>query len=235
MTEKKKLGDVLKEAGLIDESQLQAALTHQRNWGGKIGAILVELGFVKETDLAKAISETLRIPYVNLFEPEIPEGIVKLIKPDIAKKYNIMPAKKEGGSLWVAMADPMDIKSIDEIRFVTGLTIKPALAMASEISDAIRKYYDHEPVTHRDSSELLEKIKSSFKGKDMEIIRESGDMKSGVEWKPPAQPEQPARQEPAPLLTDRLRLDALISLLIEKGLITRDELGKMIEQKKLGL
>jgi type IV pilus assembly protein PilB len=234
MTEKKKLGDVLKDAGLIDESQLQAALTHQRNWGGKIGAILVELGFVKETDLAKVISETLRIPYVNLFEPEVPEGIVKLIKPDIAKKYNIMPAKKEGGSLWVAMADPMDIKSLDEIRFVTGLTIKPALAMASEISDAIRKYYDHETVVHKDSSELLEKIKSSFKDKDMEIIRESGDMKSGLEWKPPAQPAQAASQEQAPV-TDKLRLDALISLLIEKGLITRDEFGKIIEQKKLGL
>jgi type IV pilus assembly protein PilB len=234
MTEKKRLGDVLKDAGLIDESQLQAALVHQRNWGGKIGAILVELGFVKETDLAKAISETLRIPYVNLFEPEIPESIVKLIKPDIAKKYNIMPAKKDGGTLMVAMSDPMDIKMIDEIRFVTGLTIKPALAMGSEIADAIRKYYDHEPVMHKDSSELLDKIKSSFKEKGMEIIRESGDMKEGVEWKGPAQHEPAARQEPAPL-TDRIRLDALISLLIEKGLITRDELGKIIEQKKMGL
>jgi type IV pilus assembly protein PilB len=234
MTEKKRLGDVLKDAGLIDESQLQAALVHQRNWGGKIGAILVELGFVKETNLAKAISETLRIPYVNLFEPEIPESIVKLIKPDIAKKYNIMPAKKDGGTLMVAMSDPMDIKMIDEIRFVTGLTIKPALAMGSEIADAIRKYYDHEPVMHKDSSELLDKIKSSFKEKGMEIIRESGDMKEGVEWKGPAQHEPAARQEPAPL-TDRIRLDALISLLIEKGLITRDELGKIIEQKKMGL
>ncbi len=231
MTEKKRLGDVLKEAGLIDESQLQAALTHQRNWGGKIGAILVEMGFVKETDLAKAISETLRVPYVNLFEPEVPDAIVKLIKPDIAKKYSIMPAKKEGGALWVAMADPMDIKSIDEIRFVTGLTIKPALAMESEIRDAIRKYYDHEPITHQSSAVLLDKIKSAFKDKDMEIIRESGDMKSGVERKPPAQPE---RQEPAHM-ADRLRLDALITLLIEKELITRDELGKMVEQKKMGL
>ncbi len=231
MAEKKRLGDVLKDAGLIDESQLQAALTHQRNWGGKIGAILVEMGFVTETDLAKAMSETLRIPYVNLFEPEIPEGIVKLIKPDIAKKYNVMPAKKDGGTLMVAMSDPMDIKSIDEIRFVTGLSIKPALAMESEIRDAIRKYYDHEPITHQSSAGLLDKIKSSFKDKEMEIIRESGDMKSGIEWKPPAQPE---RQETAPV-ADRLRLDALISLLIEKELITRDELGKMVEQKKMGL
>jgi type IV pilus assembly protein PilB len=234
MTEKKRLGDILKDAGLIDESQLQAALVHQRNWGGKIGAILVELGFVKEADLAKAISETLRIPYVNLFEPEIPESIVKLIKPDTAKKYSIMPVRKDGGALMIAMADPMDIKMIDEIRFVTGLTIKPALAMGSEIADAIRKYYDHEPVMHKDSSELLDKIKSSFKDKGMEIMRESGDMKDGVEWKAPGQQEPAARQGPAPL-TDRIRLDALISLLIEKGLITRDELGKIIEQKKMGL
>lgn len=231
MTEKKRLGDVLKDAGLIDESQLQAALTHQRNWGGKLGTILVEMGFIHEKDVARAISETLRIPYVNLFEPELTEGVVKLIKPDIAKKYNIMPVKKDGGAIMVAMSDPMDIKMIDEVQFVTGITIKPALALESEIRDAIRKYYDHEQITHRESSDLLKKFKSSFTEKD--IIRES-DIKAGSEWKPPAQPEQAPRKEAVPL-TDRLILDALISLLIEKGLISRDELGRIIEQKKMGL
>src|SRR4030067_3820055 len=141
MTVKKSLGDVLKGAGLIDESQLQAALTHQRNWGGKLGTILVEMGFIHEKDVVKAISETLRIPYVNLFEPELAEGVVKLIKPDIAKKYNIIPVKKDGGAIMVAMSDPLDIKMIDEVQFVTGITIKPALALEAEIRDAIRKYY----------------------------------------------------------------------------------------------
>lgn len=143
---KKKLGDMLKDAGIIDDFQLQTALSHQRSWGGKLGAILIELDFVKEEQLARVISDKLQIPYVNLFEPEVPQAVIKLIKPEIAKKYHVMPAKKEGGTLVLAMLDPLDIEAMDEIRFITGLSIKPSLALESEIKDAIRKYYDGEAV-----------------------------------------------------------------------------------------
>jgi type IV pilus assembly protein PilB len=67
MAEAKKLGDLLKEEGLIDDFQLQSALSHQRNWGGKLGAIFLELEFVREDDLARVIADKLRIPYINLF------------------------------------------------------------------------------------------------------------------------------------------------------------------------
>ena len=97
MAEAKKLGELLKEVGLIDDFQLQSALSHQRDWGGKLGAILIELEFVSEEDLAKVIAEKIRIPYISLFEPEIPETIVKLIKPEMAKKYHVIPAKRDKG------------------------------------------------------------------------------------------------------------------------------------------
>jgi type IV pilus assembly protein PilB len=152
MVKLKKLGDMLKEAGLIDDFQLQSSLSHQRNWGGKLGSILIELEFIKERDLARIISEKLGIPYVNPFDPEIPESIIKLIKPEVAKKYQVVPVRKERGTLVLVMSDPLDIESMDGIRFITGLEIKPALALESEIRDAIRKYYDHEEFEREQST-----------------------------------------------------------------------------------
>ncbi|HXY53473.1 MAG TPA: hypothetical protein VEM40_02240 [Nitrospirota bacterium] len=231
MAESKKLGELLKEAGLIDDFQLQTALSYQRNWGGKLGAILIELEFVREEDLAKIIADKLRTQYVNLFNPEVPADIINLIKGDVAKKYNVVPAKKEGGTLVVAMADPMDFEAVDALRFIINLKIKPALALESEIKDAIRKYYDGE--------EVVRKTKTTFRditaaaGK-MEIIRGSDlKMAPATEQVSPILPqEEAARQE---LSDSRVRIDALISLLIEKDIITRDELTKMIYQKKIGL
>ena len=91
MAEVKKLGDMLKEAGLIDDFQLETALSHQRNWGGKLGAVLISLAFVKEEDLARVIARKLQIPYINLFEPEVPPEVIKLIKPETAKKHLCCP------------------------------------------------------------------------------------------------------------------------------------------------
>ncbi len=231
---KKKLGDMLKDAGLIDDFQLQSALSHQRNWGGKLGAILIEMEFVKEEDIARLISEKLGIPYVNLFEPEVPAAVVKLIKPEIAKKYHVMPVKKEGGGLVLAMLDPLDIEAMDEIRFITGLTIKPSLVLESEIKDAIRKYYDGEEVVRKQGQAPLHQRASS--GGKMEIIHGSDlsmeKASTSDASSPILSPEDTAQRS---LVDNRLRLDALIALLIEKELITREELVSIIYHKKIGM
>lgn len=235
MAGEKRIGDLLKEAGLIDDFQLQSALSHQRNWGGKLGAIFLELEFVREEDLARLLAEKLRIPYINLFEPEIPEAVVRLIKPDIAKKYQVMPVKKEAGALFLAMSDPLDIEAVDAIRFATGLNIKPSLAMASEIRDAIRKYYDKEEVIRKKGLNPFVQRGSSSGGK-MEIIRGSDlNMPKAAEAdasSPILSKDDHAQQS---LTDNRMRIDALVSLLIEKGVITREELVSMIYQKKMGL
>jgi len=235
MAEAKKLGELLKDAGLIDDFQLQSALSHQRNWGGRLGNILVELEFIREEDVARVIAEKLRTPYVNLFDIEISESTLKFIKVDVARKYNVMPVKKEASGLVVAMSDPLDIEIIDELRFITGFTIKPALSLESEIRDAIRKYYDHETVVRRPQT-LFHEIVGTSKGK-MEIIRGSDlGSKTGAGAADAASPilhkDETTQQT---LLDNKVRLDALISVLIEKGLITRDELVSMIYQKKMGL
>lgn len=229
----KKLGDMLIQAGLIDDFQLQTALSHQRNWGGKLGSILVELEFVHEEEIARVMSEQLHIPYINMFDPEIPEVVVKMIKPEIAKKYQAIPVKKEGGTLVLAMFDPLDMQALDEIRFITGLPIKPSLAMRSEITDAIRKYYDGEHVDRTQVKSLYHR-RDNAAGK-MEIIRGRDPIspnKSGSDNASPFPKDSTAEQA---LADTKLRLDALVALLIEKKMITREELVSMIYQKKIGL
>ncbi len=231
MAEAKKLGELLKEAGLIDDFQLESALAHQRNWGGRLGAILVDMQFVTEENVAKVIAEKLHIPYANLFEPEIPEASLKLIKQDIAKKYTVMPVKKEAGAVIVAMSDPLDIRVIDELRFITGFNIKPALALESEIKDAIRKYYDHQDVVRKSATSFKQISASSAKmeiirGSELNMPKEEKDVSSILTK------EESAQQA---LVDNKIRIDALISLLIEKGVIKRDEIVSMIYQKKMGL
>jgi len=233
MAEQKKLGDLLKEAGLIDDFQLEAALSHQRNWGGKLGAIVVELEFAREEDIARIISEKMGVPYVNLFETEISPDVLKLLKADMAKKFGVMPVKKEANTLILAMSDPMDIGTMDNIRFITGLTIKPVLTMTQEIKDAIRKYYDGEPVTRKNPVSFRETAKKST---HLEIVRDVPDIAT-TEWsqqqhQQQQQDSQSVRQD---IATQKIVLESLVSLLIEKKIFTRDEIARSIELKKLGL
>ncbi len=227
MAEKKKLGDFLKDAGLIDDFQLQTALSHQRNWGGKLGSILVELEFVREEELARVIAEKLGIPYVNLFDPELPAESVALVKAEVARKYGVIPVRKEGNTIVIAMSDPLDMEAIDDIRFSTGFTVKPALALESEIKDAIKKYYDGEKVVRK-----TKEVPFGKPGK-MEIIFGSDLMTNSNEVQVAAAAEDKVSRQGSQ--EDRLRLDALITLLIEKNIINREDLVKMIYQKKIGL
>jgi hypothetical protein len=217
MAETKKLGDMLKEAGLIDDFQLQKALAHQRNWGGKLGSIIIELGFVQEEDVARVIAEKLRTSYVNLFEPEIPESVISIIKPDIAKKYHVVPAKRDRQTLTLAMSDPLDMDAIDAIRFITGLSVKPTLALESEIRDAIKKYYDGAEVVRAQEATT---VRTRAAGEKPEIIH-AGDFAA-------------PRAEGAEAADVSVRLDALTTLLIEKGIITREELVNRMYQRKTG-
>ncbi len=230
MTGRKRLGDLMKEAGLIDDFQLESALSHQRNWGGKLGAILVELEFAREEDIARIVSEKLNIPYVNLFEPELSADIVKMLKPDMAKKFGVIPVRKDANTLVLAMSDPLDIETMDNIRFITGLPIKPVLAMAPEIRDAIRKYYDGEPVTRGNKLTVKETVQQAG---EMEIVREVPEF-TPTDWSKKAG-QQEQSEHAAGSDRQKLVLDALISLLIDKDFITRGELAKYLEQKKMGI
>lgn len=139
---KKNLGQMLLEANLIDEIQMQIALEVQRKTRRRFGSTLVELKFIDENVLAAFLSKQVDIPCISLLNIAIPETTLDRIPLEIARRLQAIPVKEEQTILHVAMADPTDIGAITEIEEVTGLSISPLIAPQSSIEKVIKKYYE---------------------------------------------------------------------------------------------
>ncbi len=142
---KKRLGDLLIDAGVITQDQLMKALDKQKQTRQKLGATLMEMNFTTEEEIAGALKEQLGMEYVDLRAIRIPQDVISLI-PDstLLKKYTIMPFEfnqEHSGYLRVAMADPMDLVATDDLSIITNLQIEPVVATASDILAAIDRYY----------------------------------------------------------------------------------------------
>ena len=145
-----KLGELLVEAGLIDELQLKSALGHQKKWGGRLGKVLVDMGFIEEGELLKFLSEKFKIKAVDLTKSKIPNQAFEALPEKIARKYGVVPVFiKEGPgtkkTLILAMSDPTNLKIIDEIQFLTGYRIEPVLATDSAITKVLEHYGNYDP------------------------------------------------------------------------------------------
>jgi len=145
MSPKKRIGEVLIEAGLIDIYQLQSALAHQKQWGGRIGEILVKLGFITEEELLSFLSKNFNLPYVRLKKVLPSVSAINFLPEELAIKYNVLPIllKEELGrkTLYLAMSDPTNLIAIDELKFAVSCNIKPVVSSAVTISEAINFYY----------------------------------------------------------------------------------------------
>ncbi len=137
----KKIGDLLQEKGFITPQQLKDALNEQKVSGKRLGDLLVEQGVITEDQLIETISERLSIPRVSISTMVIDPRVIQLVPVHIARRYNLIPIFAIGNTLTLAMADPLNIIAIDEIRYVSNLNIQRAVASASQINDAIDKYY----------------------------------------------------------------------------------------------
>jgi len=140
MTEK--LGRLLVSAQLITEEQLQKALLTQKKEGGRLGTILVKLGSIDEGRLLKFLSQQHSIPPVDLSQYTIDPAVIKLVPPDVVLKYQVIPVKRSGAVLSLAMVDPSDIFAIDDIKFMTGYDVEPMVASEGAVNAALAKYYD---------------------------------------------------------------------------------------------
>ncbi len=136
-----KLGEMLIKAGLLTPQKLQEALEYQKTNGGKLGFNLVKLGFVKEEDITRVLSQQYGVPAINLAKIEIDEAVVKLIPSEVAQKYLIMPVSRTGATLTIAMMDPTNVFAMDDIKFMTGYNVEPVVASEVAIKDAIDRYY----------------------------------------------------------------------------------------------
>lgn len=146
----KKIGEYFLESGAIDEFQLKSALGYQGRWGKKLGQCLVELGFISESKLARALSKIHRLPTIDLDRTAIHAKILRLLPRKLVTKYAVLPVlvQKSGNKkmLFLATADPSDIRALDEIRFVTGFSLSFLIATYSALERSIRRYYLGETV-----------------------------------------------------------------------------------------
>ncbi|NKE71571.1 type IV-A pilus assembly ATPase PilB [Candidatus Manganitrophus noduliformans] len=136
-----KLGKLIVNAQLINDEQLQKALLVQKKEGGRLGSILVRLGFIDEAKLLKFLSQQYGVPAADLTKIEIDPAVVKLVPAEVVKKYLVVPIKRMGATLSLAMVDPSDVFAIDDIKFMTGYNVEPIIAAESSVVELINKYY----------------------------------------------------------------------------------------------
>lgn len=139
--ERKRLGDLLVEAGLITKEQLEETLKEKAP-GQKLGDALLQRGYITEQQLIEVLEFQLGIPHVSLYRYPIDPKLMNLVPKEFAKRNMLIPLKQEGDRLFVAMADPMDFFAIDDLRLSTGFHIEVAIASKDDILRAINKYYD---------------------------------------------------------------------------------------------
>lgn len=162
-----KLGDLLLYVGKITKEQLNEAISEQKNSDKKIGEILVEKGWVSEKDIIEVLEFQLGIPHVDLDRYLINSEVSRLIPENLARRYDLIAVDKKNDYLIVAMADPLNIFAIDDVRLTTGFNVQPVISTKKDIERAIDKYYEKER-----TKRVLEEFKENYIPND-ETIEEN--------------------------------------------------------------
>ncbi len=166
---KERLQEILLRDNIIKQEDLDRALQEQKKSGGDLSKVLVELNLIGEDDLTHILSEGLGLPPIDISRLTIDPNVVKLIPQEVAVKYQIMPISKMGGNLTLAMADPLNIFIIDDVKTLTGLNITPIIARSTQLQQAIEHCYTNEG----ESAETLESIiKDMRDAEELELVKD---------------------------------------------------------------
>ncbi len=152
-----KLGEIFVRNNLITSEQLNRALEEQDKTGGSVGGQLTKLGFAKDSELISFLSKEFGAATVNISTSEIPSAVIKLIPPDIALKHQVVPYRRQGNTLYLAVSDPTNVAALDDVKFFTGLNVEVVLASEAEINNALSTYYNASAVLaeHKDFIESI--------------------------------------------------------------------------------
>jgi type IV pilus assembly protein PilB len=227
MKDKPKLGELLVQAGAVDDAQLKSALGDQRQWGPPLGMTLVRMGFLDEETLIETLASQLKLPVVKLGGKQVNPEVLERVPIDLAEKHRCIPllVNDEGGQqvLYLGMEDPSDLEALDEISFRLSEKVRPVLVMPTELEEALQRHYHWESYAGNATPST---------GAAAEDEPEVVEVPSGVE------PEESAVQaDPPAAESGRAKqaaekhgaiLRALTQLLVEKGVITRDELVERV-------
>ncbi len=136
-----RIGELLLKEKRITALQLQEALNYQKQNGGKLGANLVKMGFVKDEEITALLSKQYGVPSIALNQFEIDPAVIKLVPAETARKYQIVPLSRAGATLTIAMTDPTNVFAMDDVKFMTGYNVEPVVASETAVIDSIDKYY----------------------------------------------------------------------------------------------
>lgn len=180
---KKKLGDILVDVGIITPQQLQEATDEQKKRGGKLGLILISLGYITEDVLLAFLGKQCGVSYVSLSEyGELNEDIVKSVPESVVRHQTLIPISKENNVLTIAMADPLNVFATDDLRLMTGFEINVVIASENEIKTAIEKYYGNKASMDDIVKDMEDKgaeahvdiVKEADAGKDITTLEAEG-------------------------------------------------------------
>lgn len=230
-----RLGDLLLRAGVISPEQLQQALGQQERWGGKLGTILVRMGALSEDLLVKALSRQLNIPRADLGSISIPPPLRSRLTKEVCEEYNVIPLRYDADKRAVLMAvsDPFNVVVLDDLSRRINLKIEPHLAGEMQIADAIKQQYGAQVAgSSAGDMRLLNNQNST-------LIKRRDEIRAP---EPAAPRSPPMKVAPAPTRDavdragdarfadlDKLAqkqskaVRAVLELLIEKGVLTREE------------
>jgi len=137
----KQLGQILVIQGKLDADDLELALREHHKTGERLGTILVKMGLVSEEDVLRALAEQLQLPFVRLSEVQIPKEVIEKIPAKIVSHYNLVPLEQSNGTLRVAVSDPLDVHTLDDLRLILKTEVEPVVALPKDINEAIKRYY----------------------------------------------------------------------------------------------
>ncbi len=171
-----RLGEILLTENLLTREQLTQALTEQKSSGHRLGYVLVKLAMLSEVEVTKILARQHRVPAVDLSRFEVDAKILKLIPTDVARKHCVLPLKREGRTLTVAMADPTDHGLLQDLKFITRFDLFPVLAGEYTLRGLIDKYYDvGEGAQQAQLQEILKDMEGLGLTDDLELVEDQED------------------------------------------------------------
>jgi len=163
-----RLGETLVRDGLVSREQLDQALVEQKATKHRLGYVLVKLGFVPELEITKVLARQYRMPAVDLSRFEVDPKILKLVPGDVAAKSVVLPLKREGRTLTVALADPSDLGLLEDLKFITRFDLFPVIAGEYTLRGLIEKHYQTN--NQQELETILKDMEAA--GEDLEVVEE---------------------------------------------------------------
>ncbi len=209
------IGEKLLEVGLITKTQLESAKAMHTSIGGPIGPILAKLGYISEDKLLKFVAEQEGLKSISIDNVELSGELMITFERKFLQENEVLPLKRTGTTLTIAVADATNMAAIENVRFLTGLNVETVLMSRREIQQALNNFFYREdsrrlarqPLERQDVHELARELQSAglHEGKLAEV--------------PDAAPAAPPEV-----------LRSLTLMMIDKGLVTRDELKEIVAE-----